>query len=185
MDQELKASLRDDLGLAIEEVMAVTPAPSLAAHVRARVDRERSRPAVWNMRPLAVLATLVVLIIVGAGLSLLLREAEPRGPRAIAARRLIAPVPYVAAAQSARVHIDVSTSSRGTKTPRVLSSSILSPQATALRDYVAYLRTPRTNDQSAAETPSPTQVLTLPAITLEPIAIDPLPQLDAVAGDRQ
>ena len=181
MDPDVRASLRDELGLAIEAVMAVTPAPSLAAQVRARVDRERSKSAVSTMWPLTAWATLAVLVASGAALTLLFRAQETTTSRMIAAAPLNATVPYVAGAQPAPVWIDIAPTARRTGPAQVFSSPTLSPQAAALRDYVAYLR----NSGSAAEASSPTPPLTLPAITLEPIAIDPLPQLDAIAGERQ
>jgi hypothetical protein len=191
MDKDLTAPLRDEIGLAIEAAMSVTPDPSLAAHVRARVDLERTKPIRWRGWQLAVGAACVAMVAaVVPALWPRDRNAADPAPM-LAASHPFHVVPYATPAEPPPLLIahraqpnGLSRGSADAATSRAAAPR-LSPDAAALRGYVAYLRQVR-NDGPMAEAVQPASgPLELPTITIARIAIDPLPRLEAVTGERQ
>jgi hypothetical protein len=186
MDEDrLTVSFRDEIGLAIEAATSVTPAPGLAAAVRARVDRERARRMHWITWQLAVACGLIFVIASGVVLPRLRDVKTDMRGALIAATHLNRAAPLVEAVRPLRRPTERSAALRVTAQARTPAPDRLSDQAIALRDYVASLRHVRIDLATVSAMASTSRPLEFPAITIERIAIDPLPRLEAVTGERR
>jgi hypothetical protein len=153
--------LRDDLGVELEQLVAIEPPPELAARVRARVAGERVGtwwPLGWQLVGAAAVITVLAT-------TLMIPEREA------------APLPVVPPSNAPAISIP------------------LLPLDVALRLDV----NPRRIDNPTTRSTSGTQrarashyplLVTPPLeplneISIEPVAIEPLPVLQPLSGDRQ
>lgn len=188
MDEDrLTSSLRDEIGRAIEAVLSVPPPPSLAATVRARVDLERARTRSprWMTWQLAAVTAIAVAVVSTVLVSRLWRPESSVAPSTIAAVSTTVAAPYAGAVRPVSLGSNTSAALPAPASLRLSAAPGLSPDAIALREYVTSLRQRRIAAATLAASPTAIQVLELPAITIERIAIDPLPLLEAVTGERQ
>ena len=177
-ENRANGSLRDEIGLAIEASMAVEPAPELRAQVRARVDRERAQAGHWFRWQLASVGALVTVIAV-VTFAPWQREATDSVPASEIAVVQMAPVvPFAAGVRPTPAPVE-----RRAVRQRTMSAAV-SNDAVLLRAYLDQVRQRRI-DPSALSAVPPTEPLTLSAIGIEQIAIDPLPKLAAITGERQ
>jgi hypothetical protein len=176
-EKRLTASLRDEVGLAIEAAMAVEPAPELKVNVRARVDRERASASRWMPWQLASVAVALPLIGVAIGVWWPRETGRSVPTPAVAAVHVRAMAPLMAAAVPSSPRIDAPV--------RVgRSAPSASSQAAALRAYIDHFRhTPI--DTSVVAARASDKPVNVAMITIERIAIEPLPKLEAITGERQ
>jgi hypothetical protein len=186
MDQDRTVdTLRDELGLEIERVLAIDPAPELKARVRARIESERrSRPSWirWELLGAGALAMAMVAAIV------VNRPEQEREPALPSEQVVAAPMVESVAAAPA--------------TPQVLSPAaqpVVSParttelevlvapgEAAALRLLVASIREGRIDPTVLDDfQPVGTPLQPLGEIAIQPIAIEPLARLELLEGERQ
>jgi hypothetical protein len=177
-ENRLDESFRDELGLAIEAAMGVEPAPELKVHVHARIDRERAAVRRWMPWQLAIVGVAAVLIAAITFTHLRRDRNQTDPPSVIAAVYGNALAPYAASAASVAPRIDRTS-------VRVRAGEVsVSNQAAILAAYVSHVRQLRI-DPAAVAVPASSEPLKLSGINIERIAIEPLPKLDAIAGERQ
>ena len=177
-ENRLNGSFRDELGLAIEAAMGVEPAPELKVLVRARIDRERVTTRRWNPWQLATVGAAVAAIVAIAAVAWRGDPNQIRPPSVIAALDRSALAPYAAVAQAVAPAVD------RTIVPVRAGEVSVSNQAAILAAYVNHVRQLRI-DPSAVAVRASSEPLKLSGINIERIAIEPLPKLDAIAGERQ
>ena len=177
-ENRLDESFRDELGLAIEAAMGVEPAPQLKAHLRARIDRERATVPRWMPWQLAIAGVAAVLM-AATVFTLWRRDRDQTSaPFVIVAAYSNALAPYAAVSRAVVPAID-------RPVVRVIATeAALSNQAALLVAYVNHVRQHRITPTDLAGRASG-EPLKVEGISIERIAIEPLPRLEAIAGERQ
>ena len=177
-ENQLDTSFRDELGLAIESAMAIEPAPELKVHVRRRIDGERASGRRWTPWLLAI-AGLAALLIAATTFTPWRRDRDQAGPPSvIAAAYSNALAPYAGVSRAVAPAID-----RPVVRVRATEAA-LSNQAALLVAYVNHVRQHRITPTDLAVRASG-EPLKVEGISIERIAIEPLPKLEAIAGERQ
>ena len=189
-------ALRDELGLEIERVLAVDPAPDLEARVRIRIDHDRTAQAWWMPWRLAGAGALAVAGVVafilsapGRQVDQVIPAAQPSSvattdspPAIAAAETLLPPVAVMPSAGGSR-RVRQPASSRQTPEARVLTAS---REAAALRRLVASIRDGYIDPAALSEVePVGRPLQPLAEIDIQPIAIEPLARQDLPEGARQ
>jgi hypothetical protein len=181
-------SLRDELGLELEQLVAVEVAPDLRAKVQARVACEREREGAWWPRGWQLVSMGAVAAILLAVIVLPSRDNDPfpavSSPEVAVvlpspARPL--PVPIEAA--------DVGRSRARVSEVRAISSRNVAsvPRATTVfRILVAQIRDGRVEPAVlplTRETGTPLEPLG--ELTIEPVAIEPIAPLPLLSGEQR
>ena len=181
-ENRVVGSFRDELGLAIEATVDVSPAPELRAQIRARIDRERAAAGRWMPWQLAVGGVLAVAItmVVATATWQWNREQHPALVEIVSMQRHSLTA-YVAAPSPVRSRADRSV---------VHATAVERPvrnEAAMLAAYVAHIRQLGVIPSSLTGAPArPSgEPLKLSNISIERIAIEPLAKLAAISGDRQ
>ena len=163
--------------MAIEDAVAVEPAPELKVLVRTRIDHDRAsgRWISWQFTTVGVVALLIAAIAAVTWQ----REWNPPAPEpVIAAGHRQGLSPYAAVSQAAAPRIDRAA-------PRVRATRTVQPnQAAILAAYGNQVRQGRI-DPTVLAVRASGEPLKFEGISIARIAIEPLPKLDAIAGERQ
>jgi hypothetical protein len=182
-EKRVIASLRDEIGLAIEASMAVEPAPELRALVRARVEQERAKGRRWLPWPLVAVSALaiVIAVVIVAPWQRGTTATAPTSDIAAVHRATVVPLAGVTQPVAPRSETPIATS----RPQYALGSTTRTNDAVLLSAYVDAIRERRIDPSAVSVIGSPSQPLTVSAIGIEPIAIEPLPKLAAIIGERQ
>jgi hypothetical protein len=188
-------TLRDELGLEIERVLAIDPAPDLEVRVLARIEHERTSHPWWGpWRPLSAGAIGCVLM----AMFIISSQREPdqgsRDEQAGAMRTVDLPSITVSAAQASPPIAAGVQPSRTRDATRVRSAAaimesavLISPsEASALRLLVASIRDGRVDPTVLEDLqPAAAPLEPLSEIAIEPITIEPLVRLELLEGAPQ
>ena len=189
-------TLRDEIGLEIERVLAIDPAPDLQARVLTRIEHERtSHPWLSPWRPLSAgaigLAVLIAMFVLasqrepGQGL-----QDEPAGAlRTVDLPSTAAGAVQASPPKAAGVEPNPTrAAARVRSAAATMESAVLIPpgETAALRLLVASIRDGRIDPtvlddlQPAAAPLEPPSEIAIPPITIEPLA-----RLEFLEGARQ
>ena len=188
-EKQVISALRDELGLAIEASVAAQTSPDLKARVRARVERERVTAVGWRRWQFAGAGVAIAIAAVIAMLPWHRASERPITVSAVAAVPMTIAAPLVAAAQPATPWLEHRDDLRDASDPQIArerrTQSAATNQAAALKAFIAHVRQRRL-DSSALVAARPTgQALQVSTISIERIAIEPLPRLAAITGEQQ
>jgi hypothetical protein len=189
-------ALRDELGLEIERVLAVDPAPDLKARVRIRIDHERTAQAWWMPWRLVGAGTLAVAGVVALILSAPERQvdqvsltAQPSSvatadstPAAVAAPEPLQPVARVPVARGRR------SSRQSAAVRQMMGAPVLTSarEAAALRLLVANIRDGSIDPDVLSQVqPVGKPLPPLAEIAIQPITIEPLARQELLEGAPQ
>jgi hypothetical protein len=186
-------TLRDELGLEIERVLAIDPALDLEVRVLARIEHERTSHSSWApWRPLSAgaigIAVLMAMFIISSQ-----RESDQglQDEQAGAKRTVDLPSMTASAVQASppiAASVPRSRTRDATRATATMKSAVLiSPsEAAALRLLVASIRDGRIDPTVLDDLqPAAAPLEPLGEIAIEPITIEPLARLELLEGASQ
>lgn len=185
-------TLRDEIGLEIERVLAIDPAPDLKVRVLARIEHERTSDgwwAPWTLRAGGIaMAALMVMFIISRGPDEGLQDEQPGATRTVdlppdTAGAVQAVPPITAGVRPGRIRPASPVHPAAATTESALISH---SETAALRLLVTSIHDGRI-DPTVLDDLQPTAAPLEPLseIAIQPITIEPLARLELLEGARQ
>jgi hypothetical protein len=186
-------TLRDEIGLEIERVLAIDPAPDLKVRVLARIEHERTSEgwwAPWTLRAGGIaMAALMVMFIISRGPDQGLQDEQPGAtrnvdlpPDTVGAAQAVPPITAGARPRPIRPASPLPPAASTTESAVLISHS----ETAALRLLVTSIHDGRIDPTILDDLqPTAAPLEPLSEIAIQPITIEPLARLELLEGAPQ